>query len=92
VEVVAALAIVALFGSQLLWMWFVSGRDVAARNERRELQNRIQRPDLIITSDPTEGPPDEDLREVIPADDEYNQVGMILDTGEANGTDPDARH
>lgn len=74
-EVVAALAVVALLASNVLWLRAYRGRETEVTAERRELLTRITHPELVPVAKET-FPPDEELL-TVDVDDDYGLVGTV---------------
>jgi hypothetical protein len=74
-EVVAAIAVIALLVSNLLWLRAYQGREETTTTERRELLTRITHPELIPVATPTL-PPDSELL-TADSDDDYGLVGTV---------------
>lgn len=82
-EIVAALAVIALLASNVLWLRAYQDREKTTTDERRELLTRIAHPEVIPVPD-IELPPDAALL-TAEVDDEYGMVGEIEGGEHQNG-------
>jgi hypothetical protein len=81
-EVVAALSVIALIASNLLWLRAYERREDTTMVERRELLTRITHPEMVPIDKET-FPPDSELL-TADVDDEYGLVGTVEGGADTN--------